>query len=92
LDLWRAMVLRYCTDSDNVPWQNARDMYNTINSIQVSGVDWMTHQLTYSGPWPSVMVPHWMWESHDFNLRNLFSVFKGQLASKKFDGQFKYTL
>ncbi|KAF8256689.1 hypothetical protein EI94DRAFT_1774920 [Lactarius quietus] len=66
-------------------------MYETINSIKVSGVDWMTHRLTYSGPRPSGTVPHWMRESYELNLRNLFSVFEGQLASKEFDGQFKYT-
>ncbi|KAF8262141.1 hypothetical protein EI94DRAFT_1773267 [Lactarius quietus] len=91
LDLWRATVLRYRADLDNVPWQNAKDMYETIDSIKVSGVDWMTHRLTYSGPWPSGTVPHWMQESYELNLRNLFSVFEGQLALKEFDGQFEYT-
>ncbi|KAF8274535.1 hypothetical protein EI94DRAFT_1768740 [Lactarius quietus] len=37
------------------------------------------------------MVLCWMQEFYDLNLRNLFLVFKGQLASKEFDGQFEYT-
>ena len=87
---------RYCTDIDSrdldeVPWRNARDMYNTIDSIKVSGVDWMTHRLSYSGPRPSGTAPRWMRESYELNLRNLFSVFEGQLASKEFNGQFEYT-
>ena len=94
LDLWRAMVSRYCTDPDScdkVPWQNARNMYDTIDSITVSGVGWTTHRLSYRGPQPSGTVPHWMQESYKLNVRNVLSVFEEQLASKEFDGQFEYT-
>jgi hypothetical protein len=61
LDLWRATVSKYGADSDScdeVPWQNAKDMYDTIDSIMISGVGWTTHRLSYSGPQPSGTVPH----------------------------------
>ncbi|KAN0129101.1 hypothetical protein V8E53_013097 [Lactarius tabidus] len=94
LDLWRATVARYRTDPDScneVPWHNARDMYDTIDSITVSGVGWTTHRLSYRGPRPSGMVPRWMQESYELNVRDVLSVFEEQLASKEFDGQFEYT-
>ena len=56
LNLWRAAVSK--SDScDKVLLQNTKDMYDTIDSITVSGVGWTTYQLFYDGPWPSGIVP-----------------------------------
>ena len=66
-------------------------MYDTIDSITVSGVGWTTYQLFYDGPQPSGMVPRWMQEPYELNVRNILSVFEEQLASKEFDGQFEYS-
>ena len=67
-------------------------MYDTIDSITVSGVGWTTYQLFYDGPRPSGIVPRWMQEPYELNVRNVLSVFEEQLASKEFDGQFEYSL
>ncbi|KAH8979006.1 hypothetical protein EDB86DRAFT_2744559, partial [Lactarius hatsudake] len=72
------------------PWKSAKEMYNTIDSISVSGVSWVTYQLSYNGPQPTRTLPWWMQEIYELNVRNVLSVFKEQLASKEFDGQFKY--
>jgi hypothetical protein len=37
------------------------------------------------------MVPRWMQESYELNVRDVLSVFEKQLASKEFNGQFEYT-
>ena len=90
LDLWRAAVSK--SDScDKVLWQNTKDMYDTIDSITVSGVGLTTYQLFYDGPQPSGIVPCWMQEPSKLNVRNVLSVFEEQLASKEFNGQFKYS-
>jgi hypothetical protein len=94
LDLWRATVSMYRTDSDScddAPWRNARDLYDTIDSITVGRVGWTTHWLSYDGPLPSGMVPHWMKCKYELNVWDVLSIFEEQLASKEFDGQFDYT-
>lgn len=75
---------------DGVPWKNAKEMYNTIDSISVGGVGWTTYQLSYGGPQPTGTLPRWMREPYELNVRDVFSVFEAQLASKEFDGQFEY--
>ncbi|KAH9161675.1 hypothetical protein EDB89DRAFT_1861472 [Lactarius sanguifluus] len=95
LDLWRAMATtthQMDHDScDGVPWKSAKEMYNTIDSISVGGVSWVTYQLSYNGPQPTGTLPRWMQETYKLNVRNILSVFEEQLASKEFDGQFEYT-
>ncbi|KAH9159540.1 hypothetical protein EDB89DRAFT_2117724 [Lactarius sanguifluus] len=94
LDLWRAMATtthQMDHDScDGVPWKSAKEMYNMIDSISVGGVSWVTYQLLYNGPQPTGTLPRWMQETYELNVRNILSVFEEQLASKEFDGQFKY--
>jgi hypothetical protein len=98
LDLWRATVARCQTGHDSldtgscdgVPWKNAREMYDTIDSISAGGVGWTTYQLSYRGPQPTGTPPRWMQESYELNVRNVLSVFEEQLASKEFDCQFEY--
>ncbi|KAF8258996.1 hypothetical protein EI94DRAFT_1774037 [Lactarius quietus] len=94
LDLWRATVSRHNVDSDScdeVLWRNAKDMYDTIDSIAIGRVGWTTHQLSYIGPRPSGTVPCWMDESYELNVWDVLSIFEEQLASKEFDGWFEYT-
>ena len=66
-------------------------MYDTIDSIQVGTVGWMTYRLSYGGPLPAGTVPHWMQETYELNVQDVLAVFEEQLASKEFDGQFEYT-
>ncbi|KAH9061735.1 hypothetical protein EDB83DRAFT_2604363 [Lactarius deliciosus] len=65
-------------------------MYGMIDSIPVGGVGWTTYQLLYSGPQPTGTLPQWMQETYELNVRDVLSVFKEQLASKEFDGDFEY--
>ncbi len=76
---------------DGVPWKSAAEMYATIDSIPVGGVGWTTYQLSYSGPQPTGILPRWMQETYELNVRDVLSVFEGQLALKEFDGEFEYT-
>ena len=85
---------KYRADSDScdeVPWRNAKDMYDTIDSIQVGAVGWTTYRLSYGGPLPTGTVPRWMQETYELNVRDVLAIFEEQLASKEFDGQFEYT-
>ncbi|KAF8263940.1 hypothetical protein EI94DRAFT_1703630 [Lactarius quietus] len=94
LDLWRVTVSRHHIDlniCDEVPWQNAKDMYDSIDSIAIGRVGWTTHQLSYSGLQPSGIVPCWVDESYELNVWDVLSIFEEQLALKEFNSWFKYT-
>jgi hypothetical protein len=94
LDLWRAAVRSHQTDDnkhDGVLWKNAKEMYDTIDSILKGSIGWTTHPLSYRGPQPTGTVPQWMQETYELNVRNVLPLFKEQLALNEFDSQFKYT-
>ena len=35
---------------DSVPWQDVKDLYETLNSIKASGIGWKTFKFCYMGP------------------------------------------
>ncbi|KAF8261270.1 hypothetical protein EI94DRAFT_1789551 [Lactarius quietus] len=87
------MVKRYHADNDSrdeVPWKNAKEMYESIDSISAGGPGWTTYELSYNGPKPDSAPPQWMQESYELNVRDVLSVFEEQLASRELDGQFEY--
>jgi hypothetical protein len=93
LDLWRATVIKHGSDhsSDtNVPWKNAQELYDTIDSIQVGAAPWKTFMFKYSGPKPSTP-PRWMEETYELNARDVLTVLEQQLETAEFDGQVDYT-
>jgi Plavaka transposase len=92
LDLWRAMVIKHEVEhsSHHVPWRNASDLYETLNSIKVGAVGWKTFKLYYSGP-KLPTPPQWMEESYDLNVRDVLLVLEHQIGTTKFDGQFEHT-
>jgi hypothetical protein len=92
LDLWRAAVIKHASDHDSlegVPWDNAEQLYATIDSIYAGEIGWKTLKFSYSGPKPSTP-PHWMEQTYDLNLRDVLGLLEQQLASTEFAGQFEY--
>ncbi|KAF8999699.1 hypothetical protein BDQ17DRAFT_1391507 [Cyathus striatus] len=69
LDNWAAQVLHPSDHPDtraNIqeqygpPWQNAEDLYVTIDSIQHGSCPWKSYDIHYGGPKPDANVPSWM--------------------------------
>jgi hypothetical protein len=90
LDLWRATVIKHGSKHDDIPWHNAQDLYETIDSIQAGEAPWKTFTFSYSGPKPPTP-PRWMEETYELNTRNVLTVLEQQLATTEFDGQFETT-
>jgi len=69
LDLWHVTVIKHASEhhaDDHVPWRDAQDLYQMLDSIQAGGVAWKTYKFHYTGPKPS-MPPQWMNTTYELN-------------------------
>jgi len=73
-----------------MPWRNAKDLYETLNSITASGIGWKTFKFCYMGPKPPTP-PQWMDEIYELNVRDVSDVLEQQISTTKFNGQFETT-
>lgn len=92
LDLWCAAVVKHNSEhltEDGVPWRNADDLYNTIDSIQASNTPWRSYKFSYVGPKPA-NPSAWMEETYELNTHDALHVLEQQLATSDFDGQTNY--
>ena len=94
LDLWRATVIKHASNHDTaldtVPWDNAEQLYETIDCIDAGEIGWKTLKFSYTGPKPPTP-PQWMEQTYDLNVRDVLGLLEQQLASPEFEGQFEYT-
>lgn len=89
LDIWRATVVKHtCADltGDEVPWRNADELYETIDTVQAGDAPWKCYQFSYSGPKPPTP-PRWMEQTYELNARDVLHVLEQQLATSDFRDQ-----
>ena len=84
LDMWQASVLKH---GENVPWTNAQDLYDTIDSIQQGDAPWKVYKISYQGPRPLGTPPKWMTETYELCTHDSRLVLHNQLASSEFKGK-----
>ncbi|KAH9980440.1 hypothetical protein BJV74DRAFT_879340 [Russula compacta] len=93
LDIWHPTVIKHeskCRETDHVPWKNAQDLYETLDSVKAGDVNWTTFKFCYSGPKPHTP-PRWMEETYDLNAQDVLVTLEQQLGTTEFDGQFEMT-
>ena len=66
LDFWLATTMHAGGNIDNLPWCNADQMYQTIDSIKAGPAPWKTVQFCYSGPWFPATPPKWHFNPMSF--------------------------
>jgi hypothetical protein len=49
LDLWSATLLKH---DEGAPFEDAKDLYDTIDSISLGDVAWETFSMSYNGERP----------------------------------------
>ncbi|KIJ63554.1 hypothetical protein HYDPIDRAFT_92089 [Hydnomerulius pinastri MD-312] len=82
LDIWAAQVYEY---GGKPPWQNAKDLYHTIDSIQAGDAPWKAYKIKYTGPLPANGTPpKWMTETYELCTRDTETVLRNQLESPEF--------
>ena len=88
LDLWLAAKLK-AGDHTPLPWSSAKEMYETIDSIQEGDAPFRTIHFKYSGPiCPNP--PHWMTETYELCTRDSQRLLLNQVATTDFDNTFDY--
>ncbi|KAJ6517769.1 hypothetical protein DFH09DRAFT_1332086 [Mycena vulgaris] len=81
LDLWAASVMEF---GGTAPWENAADLYATIDGIQHGDAPWTTSRIRYTGPLPPGAPPKWMTQDYELCTRNLRDVLHNQLSTPTF--------
>ena len=82
--MWQASILQY---GGEVPWTNAEDLYDTIDTIQVGNAPWKVYKIRYQGAVPPGIPPKWMTETYELCTRDSRTVLHNQLASSEFKGK-----
>jgi len=93
LDLWHATVIKHESEhptTDHVPWKNAHDLYEMLDSIKAGAVGWKTYKFCYTGSKPQTP-PQWMEETYELNIRDVLLVIEQIIGTTEFDGQFQTT-
>ena len=88
LDMWAATVMEFGGDS---PWENAAELYATINAIQHGDSPWRVYHICYQGPLPPGMPPKWMVETYELCTQDSCQVLHHQLATTAFKDKINLT-
>ena len=88
LDLWSATSFKHGSLT-GAPWKTAKDMYETIDAVQIGELPFKTHRFYYEGPKPSTP-PGWMEEAYNLDARDILAVVREQLATLVFKDQIDY--
>jgi len=93
MELWASYsALRDFEDASSLdlsPFSAHRDMYSTIDAIQIGGVPWQSIALSYDGPIPE-NPPSWMETEHTVWFRDPRLLFKKMLENPDFRDSFDY--
>jgi hypothetical protein len=82
--MWQASILQY---GGEIPWTNAQDLYDTIDTIQVGDAPWKVYNIRYQGVVPPGIPPKWMTETYELCTRDSRTVLHNQLSSSEFKGK-----
>ena len=86
LDLWLSSTLQ---TGGQVPWQNAKEMYATIDEIQEGVVPWNTVTFKYNKP-TTPNSPQWMRETYELCCRDVRLLLQSQLKNPEYKDHFEY--
>jgi hypothetical protein len=85
--LWAASLLKY---GDSGPFEDHKDLYNTIDSIPLGDVAWETFDMSYCGERPQHDVPEWMDAKYHVWFRDPRTIVRNLISNPDFDGEFDY--
>jgi hypothetical protein len=88
LDLWAASVMEFGGD---VPWENSKQLYATIDAIQQGDSPWKVYKIRYQGLRPPGAPPKWMTQTYEFCVRNTRRVLHHQFGTTQFKDSINYT-
>ncbi|KAL0573826.1 hypothetical protein V5O48_008121 [Marasmius crinis-equi] len=91
LDILQAQLIESSGDSEYcAPFENAKELYATIDQIEEENTQWTTYHLSFNGKLPE-NPPLWMTTTYEFCTRNALEVISTQLMTESFHNSFNYT-
>lgn len=87
LELWAASLAKHNTAP---PFRNHADLYDTIDSTPLGGVNWESFHITYNGPLPDGDAPPWMTDEHSVFFRDPLTIAHNMLANPEFKGEIDF--
>ncbi|KAF8977475.1 hypothetical protein BDQ17DRAFT_1403369 [Cyathus striatus] len=90
LDMWAATTLNNHDLQSRTPWDNANELYSTIDAIQCGSCPWNSYNIQYCGPKPEVNPPAWMTETYQLCTRNSQDLLCEQFSNSYFKDSIHY--
>jgi len=87
LNLWGASA---ATSGSTAPFQNHKDLYNTIDATPLGDVPWQSFSLHFNGNLPEDEVPSWMDASYDVWFHDPRNLIHNIIANPDFENGFDY--
>jgi hypothetical protein len=87
LNLWGASA---ATSGGTAPFQNHKDLYNTIDATPLGDVPWQSFSLHFNGNLPEGEVTSWMDASYDVWFRDPCELIHNIIANPDFENGFDY--
>lgn len=85
MELWASTV-----EDGQAPFQNHREMLETIDAIDCSNTPWQSFSANYSGNKPLNDPPDWMLKDYTVFFRDPLAVVRSIISNPDFNGQFDY--
>ena len=91
LDIWAAYQQIYDIDTTNgPPFSSARDLYNTIDSMEVGDVAWQAFSVEFDGEISGDEIPPWKKKSYEVWFRDPLKIVEAQIANKDYARKMDY--
>ncbi|KAF9010818.1 hypothetical protein BDQ17DRAFT_1387964 [Cyathus striatus] len=90
LDMWAATTLNNHDPQSCTPWDNANELYSTIDAIQCGSCPWNSYNIQYCGPKPEVNLPAWMTETYQLCTRSSRDLLCEQFSNSDFKDSIHY--
>lgn len=87
MQLWAATL----PPGEDPPFADAKDMYQSIDSIPLADIPWQAFKVTYAGPRPDGEVPPWMLREYTVWYRCPRHVLHTQLGNPDFAGEMDFS-
>lgn len=88
MELWAALQESKSQEPDP-PFNDAKNLHNTIDSIPLGDIAWEGFKISYDGDIPQ-NAPSWMKKEYDVWFRNPLDVLEGQIGNPDFADEMDY--
>lgn len=86
IDRFMQILAAFYQQSGAAPYEDADDLYDTLDQIPLGDVPWWSFSVSYQGPLPEGDVPKWMTDEYVVWYRCPDQVLRNQIANPSYRG------